>query len=667
MALSDSLRPSFPQNPGCTRLAPRGNEERRIVKTICRIATCLALLATIATNAKSISPIEDDYRFNIERRVNAHGDEFMALALTKDARRLIVGTESGKLIIWGIAERRVLKQLDQGSAVHSVVALNDPDEFVAAGGPHNDQASRPVVRKWRISTGESYEWNGVIDGTVMTLAIDPKGELVAAGSALGHFAVWNSSSGQLVTRRSFDGVVAGIALNAQEIYLTKIQTEEEEPKNSILRLALLEKSRPSVQLTKEEERKVWAEVKLSPDGRFMAARFADESKYGVALFDLTNHKQISSFDAQNFAWSANGNLVLFDSDIPIARVSIDARGQVTQSQLSEGVKWHGSGTPSHMSDRAVSPDGMIAWAVFQLGAALVELNLNEKTGNTLYRLDGLLYAMDVREPLGLIATGGDDHFVRVRKLSDLSLVKEFKAEPGVPQGVALLEDGRHVVFSSSSKDSPTRISIGELESGQSRKLIDIDEPFIQVHAARGGFVYSRGGRLVLAGNNGATIREYSVEGKLGAYAMSKNGEWLVAANQDGKLFRFEIKTGSRTSVGQENVESLTALSITNDGVHVYTAEFGADLKRWDVTAKTVKVLASIRGQAKTLKLSLDEKEITVGGNHRDVAVYEISTGERRLYLQIAASDFYVTNVWLGGDRLLFSTDAGVLIDGFVRR
>ena len=65
--------------------------------------------------------------------------------------------------------------------------------------------------------------------------------------------------------------------------------------------------------------------------------------------------------------------------------------------------------------------------------------------------------------------------------------------------------------------------------------------------------------------------------------------------------------------------------------------------------------------------SCDEQEIAIGGNHRDVAVYEIATGERRLYFEIGAADFYVTNVWLGGDRLLFSTDAGVLFDGRVKR
>lgn len=81
----------------------------------------------------------------------------------------------------------------------------------------------------------------------------------------------------------------------------------------------------------------------------------------------------------------------------------------------------------------------------------------------------------------------------------------------------------------------------------------------------------------------------------------------------------------------------------------------------------MKEIASITGQARTLKLSPDEREIVVGGNHRDVAVFDIASGEERLHFRVNASDFYVTNVWLSGDRLLFSTDAGVLFDGLVKR
>jgi WD40 repeat protein len=181
-----------------------------------------------------------------------------------------------------------------------------------------------------------------------------------------------------------------------------------------------------------------------------------------------------------------------------------------------------------MTGRIVSADGSMAWEVFQLGATLVELDLNKKTFDELYSVNGLLYAINVREQSDLLATAGDDQFVRVRKLSNLSLVKEFKAEPGVPQGVALMEDGRHVVFSASSHDSATRISVGDLSSGESRTLFEVPEPFVGVHAAAGGFVYKRGNKLMLAKSmDGATVREYEIEGQLDGFAVSENGSWLL--------------------------------------------------------------------------------------------------------------------------------------------
>jgi WD40 repeat protein len=634
-------------------------------KVLFHTAIAITLFAVASVSSRAITPGEDDYRFQIERRVNAHGDEFMALDQTSDGRFLIVGTESGKLIIWSIAERRIVKQLDQGSAVHCVVALNDADAFVAAGGPHDGPTNRAVIRKWRINTSDSEEWKGLTDGSIMSLAYEPKTELMVADTLTGKLAVWNSTNSALVTNRSFDGPASGLAINGKEIYRTQMSLDQEEgvKPNSILRFRI-DQSKP-IQVTEEG---VWGALDISPDHRLLAARLYKESTLTVVLRDLATNKTIGAFEAQNFAWSADGSLVLFDDEVANARVSIDARGRVSRTELLKAADWHGSGKPAIMTGNIVSADGSTVWEVFQLGATLLELDLNKKTFDELYSVKGYLYAIDVREPLNLIATAGDDGFVRVRKLSDLSLVKEFKAEPGVPQGVALMEDGRHVVFSASSEKSATRISVGDLSSGQSRTLFEAPEPFVSVHAAAGGFVYRRGNNIVLAKwIDGATIREYAIEGELDGFAVSANGEWLVAANETGSLFRFEIKKGTRSPVSAESIKSLTGLTISSDGRYVYTTEFEARLRQWDTQTSVMKELGSIRGQAHALRLSRDEKEIAIGGNHRDVAVYEIATGERRLYFESTAADFYVTNVWLGGDRLLFTTDAGVLFDGWVKR
>jgi WD40 repeat protein len=632
-----------------------------------RTAIAITLLAIANVSSPAITPDEDDYRFETERRVNAHGDEFMALDQTKDGRFLIVGTESGKLLIWSIAERRIVKQLDQGSAVHRVVALNDADTFVAAGGPHDGPNNRAVIRKWHINTGDSEEWKGLTDGSIMSLAFDPKSELVVADTFTGKLAVWNSTNGALLTKRSFDGPASGLAINGKEIYRTQLSLDDEEEvkPNSILRFRIDQPNHPPSQIT---ESGVWGTLDISPDRRFLAARLYKESTPTVVVRDLATKKTVATFETQNFAWSADGSLVLFDHEVANARVSIDGRGRATRTELFKAAQWHGSGSPANMTAQIVSADGSMAWEVFQLGASLVELDLNKKSFDELYSVTGYLYAIDVREQSDLLATGGDDEFVRVRKLSDLSLVKEFKVEPGVPQGIALMDDGRHVVFSASSDDRATRISVGDLSSGQSRTLFDVPEPFVGVYAAAGGFVYKRGNNVVLAKwTDGATIREYAIEGELDTFAVSANGEWLVAVNETGSLFRFDICKGTRSPVGAESIKSLTGLTISSDGRYVYTTEFEAKLRQWDTQTSLMKEIGSIRGQARALRLSRDEKEIAIGGNHRDVAVYEIATGERRLYFEIGAADFYVTNVWLGGDRLLFSTDAGVLFDGRVKR
>src|SRR5262245_30657408 len=182
-------------------------------KILFSTAISIALLALASISSSAITQDEDDYRFEVQRRLNAHGDEYMSLAQTTDGRYLVVGAESGKLIIWSLAERRIVKQLDQGSAVHSIVALNDADTFVAAGGPHAGPTSRAVIRKWHIATGESEEWKGLSDGSIWALAFDPKSELVVAHTFKGKLAVWNSTNGVLVAKRSFDGPASGIAIN----------------------------------------------------------------------------------------------------------------------------------------------------------------------------------------------------------------------------------------------------------------------------------------------------------------------------------------------------------------------------------------------------------------------------------------------------------------------
>src|SRR5437764_11262279 len=170
----------------------------RLTVRVFLIALHLAvlLLLTGATFAEAVDDEESDLR--LTHRINAHGDEFMSLALSPDERRLIVGTEKGELIIWGIAEQRILQRFNQGSPVHAVVALADGQHGVAAGGPHTGKAQGCVVRNWNLETGTFEQWQGGGGESILRLAYDPVAGLVASSNMPGGVGGWKANRGSVV-------------------------------------------------------------------------------------------------------------------------------------------------------------------------------------------------------------------------------------------------------------------------------------------------------------------------------------------------------------------------------------------------------------------------------------------------------------------------------------
>ena len=82
----------------------------------------------------------------------------------------------------------------------------------------------------------------------------------------------------------------------------------------------------------------------------------------------------------------------------------------------------------------------------------------------------------------------------------------------------------------------------------------------------------------------------------------------------------------------------------------------------DTRQNSFKELGEHEGQCVCLRLSEDERCLVMGGNHRDYMVFDAESGEELDYGRTADADFYVTNGWLDGDRLIFTTDLGLLYE-----
>lgn len=613
--------------------------------------------------------------FHRQRRINAHGDEFMSLAMSRDEKRLAVGTEKGEVIIWNNAERRVEKSLHQGSPVHAVAYLGDDRHLLAAGGPHSGHAHRCDLRKWDIETGEFTEFKECGGNSIIALAVERNAGLFAAATLDGTIMVWDSATGKRVAAWESGQTIPSLAFINGLVYVVELSREgmnsDSEETSVPSRLVAF-----SVKTPKEPGRDVIVPpavrtlylIAASPDGKYLAvSSYEEDGHQQISLFD-TNGKEQAAFPGSLAAWISNSELLLFADDRPVQIISIESGGKTTAREISKRGGFHESGSPTKMMGAAINSKASKAWAVFQLNGSLVEFDLVKHEANWLIVSNSLPFAMDVlelRDGAGYLATGGDDKFVRVWSLADLVLKREFQvATNGVPQGVALLADAKQVVFSASTQKPPTEIFVGDLESGAQKKLLSVNQPFVAVKAAGNDFLYNSGDKIKLAAaRDGATIKEFKVADNVALFAVSANGLWLAVADAVGQLTLFNLKTGESRNWTGGKIDSPTQIAVTNDGQFVYTTEFEAHLRRWDTVKQNSTDLGQMRGQAHCLELSADEKRIIIGGNHRDVGIYDAASGKRLFYTDVEASDFYVTNVWLRGTRLIYTTDGGVIFDG----
>ena len=618
----------------------------------------------------------DTYAFRIAERVNVHGDEFMAVARTGDGKRLVIGTETGEILIWGIVERKVLKRLNQGSPVHCVVALGEPQFIIAAGGAHAGQKRYASIRKWDIVAGTFEELPQTSQSAFMALAVDSASGTVVAATMGGQIMAWNAE-GILAGSRNLNLGVSAMTLLGRMVAVTTGDREAaqrtvaagELPLNSIVQFPIDRLDETPRVLAREQPGRYWIRVDQSPDEKYLAFSFTEKAGPFVAVVARADGREIARFPRRSSAsWCKDGSLLLFDQEVPAELMKIDANGQPTRTDLVAGSPWQRTGSPADLTGRVISDDHSLVWETFRLGNMLSLCSLGTKSCDSLYRVSPMVLAMDLRDrPDGVVATGGDDGFVRVWKQPDFSLVREFQVASGAPQGVATMDDGQTVIFSYSGSEGPSSIMAGDLDSGTAKALLTVPQPYVRVLRASGGFLYASGQKAVLADpRSGQSIREFPADSRIVLTATSPNGDWFAATDDKGTLYCFEVKTGRRLAQSKDKIPSVQSIAVGNDGQAVFTTELAGAVKRWQ-PGSSIKLLATVRSQVRALFVSSDGTRLALGGDHRDTTVYDAKSGQLVFTGQSPDSDTFVTNVWTSGDRLMFTTDAGALLTGTLKR
>ena len=669
--------------------APNSNMSNKFhVRSLRVTLTVLALaFAGPTTRAQPAKADRQELKLEVTQRVNAHGNEFNALAKSSDGKRLFIATEKGDIIVWNIVMRRVERTLHQPGPVHLIAALANTSEIIAAGSSHHKPLNA-VVRKWDVDSGAFVDLTGLnADSFPVALAVSTDNSLAAVTTMEGTVAIWDVDTYKQIASWKLKETPVAIAVIGRTAYVGTIPPEaimsEKGTAEGVISKFNIDdpKQEPSDFLRVRD--RMWLALDPSPDNRLLSVTSQSRDDIRTVIFDPTSKAEKGSFGGSNSTWIDKSKLMLFNWLDPAEIVQIPVKGPAVSIRKLERMKADTQGRAFDLTGQVTNSDGSKAWATYRKGPGLLEFDLATNKISTLIQGPSGAYALSVltrSADEGEVLTGGADGYIRLWKLADLSLIKEFQV---APQGyfiadAFLLPGAQRAVVNvmevpkGFERNEHVDVFLTNLETGVQKKLLDLVSPQFGMAVVGDEIVYPYGDIIKFTS---VSEPEKTHELKIGASIMrsviSENGRWLAVFDENKKLTVVDLTTSKMKTISIAGGVGGATL-ITNDGQYVFQIATEGELTKWNINTGQVQqsVLSMIREMHSNIDfmtLSDDDKWLVTAGNHGDVGVFDRETGRLLFYTRTASAAFYVEKVWLKGNRMLITTDSGVMLQGKLTR
>jgi WD40 repeat protein/transcriptional regulator with XRE-family HTH domain len=540
--------------------------------------------------------------------IHAHTGSVWGVSLSTDGRLLATGSDDGMVRLWATGTGRALRAMEgHTNAVRGVVLSADGRLLASC-------SADGTVRLWEVPSGRLLRALRGHTGTVTSVSLSDNGRLVASGGDDATVRLWETATGhELATLRGHASAVWGVALSADGRIVASGGVD-----GSVTVWDVPE--RCTLATLQGHTSAVWG-VAFSADGRLLASSSADgtirlwDVPAGRALAILQGHAsmvmgvQVSKDGRLVASNSADGTVRLWG--VPGGRMLAILQGR-TRAVFSV----------------TLSRDGQLLASGHADGTAQL---WDLASGRSLASLPGHTSAIRVTLSTDgrFLATGGADCTVRVWDVEGRRVLATLLGHTSAVIDVAFSADGR--LLASGGADG--KALLWEVPSG--RSLTSFEG---HTNAVR-GVALSADGRLLASGGADGTVRLWEVrggrtvatlEGHRGgvwSIALVAHGRLLASGSDDATVRLWAVPSGRLLATLHGHTSTVRRVAVSADGRLLASGSADGTVRLWELPSG--RSLGVMHGHTSTVfgvALSVNGRLAASGGGDGTIKLWETAAG-----------------------------------------
>lgn len=556
-------------------------------------------------------------------------ESMASMVLSPDGRYLAVGSFSGQIRLWDVAQSTSVATFKGHSRMTWALAFNADGTLLASGGYDG------AVKLWqveRVERRQAYTESCLrtLQGHekwIRSLAFSPDGRFLVTGGDDETVGVWDVETGTcLNVLRGHTAVIWSVAFSPDGKLVASGGDDE------TMRVWNVETG-TCLNVLRGHTGMIMA-VAFHPEGNLLASGAEDGL---VHIWDVRSGQilttlQLLTSKAASIAFDAEGTILAsgsFDGTVELWRIM----GEGSPYRLRTL-----SGHPIWVSKVAFGPHGLLASISYGGQVKLWDV----KSGRVLGTLQGysrVICAISFSPDGSLLVQGDDQGMLRVWDVNSGDSRKAFQGHAGRIWSVTFSPDGK--TFATGGDDKVVKLWSIENEDDKESEycLMTFEGHTTMVWAT----AISPDGRMLASGGFERTVKLWKMERQprleilqghdnfVWSVAFSPDGKMLASGNNDGEIRLWEVESGRCLSVLQNGNRPIGALTFSPDGKTLLSGSDDETVTRWHLTDDTtgqeqgVKIIQSngCANWAKAMAFSPDGTMIAIGGDNQTVKVWSL--------------------------------------------